>query len=251
MDPKARTGSATAKRFVMGNEMVLSPQLITGAEVLYVCFEVEDQEALKSLAPEGFEPANPGTAFLNQYWVPREDLHSNAGFPGSWGPYTLTYMGVELAGHDLYEGMPCRWWTHYYNSSKTMADYAKAHGLPSMAGGRTELEISEKDVVATTYLDDKPVIRTHATYSPRVSPPVPGQLLYLTRRDGSLELGRYPFVGGVKEDIEVKSIEFLDPDSPFYNLRPKQPLNVTFAVFFPDLAFCYPGGQQKFGEAPF
>ena len=160
-------------------------------------------------------------------------------------------MGVELAGHDLYEGMPCRWWTHYYNSSKPMLDYAAAHGLPAKSGGRTELEIFDTEVTATSYVKDKLAIRSHATFSSKVSPPAAGQLLYLTKRDGVYEVGRYPFVGGVKEDIEIKSVEFLDHDCPFYGLRPKQPLNVTFAVYFPDLAFCYPGGQQKFGEEPF
>ena len=235
----------------MSDAMVLSPQLITGAQVLYLCFEAEDQEAARALVPGGFEAGEPATVFLNQYWVQREDLHSNAGFPGSWGAYTLTYMGVELAGHDLYDGMPCRWWTHYYNSSPSMREYASAHGLPALGGGRTELEMSDDLIVATTYIDDKPVIRSRATYDNQVSPPVPGQLLYLTKRDGEFELGRYPFVGGVMENLDVKSIEFLDESSPFYALRPKQPLNVTFGVCFPDLAFCYPGGQQKFGETPF
>ena len=235
----------------MANDMVLSPQLITGAQVLYICFEAEDQAALADLVPAGFEMADPGTVFLNQYRVAREEQHSNAGFPGGWGPYSLTYMGVELAGHDLYEGMPARWWTHYYNSSPTMHAYAGAHGIPAKSGGRTELDISGREVVATTYLDGKPAIRSHATFDPAVSAPVPGQLLYLTRRAGEFELGRYPFVGGAMEGIEVRAVEFLDPGSPFYGLRPKQPLNVTFAVYFPELAFCYPGGQQKLGDPPF
>ena len=235
----------------MSEAMVLSPQLITGAEVLYLCYEAEDQDAVRALVPEGFEAGEPATVFLNQYWVPREELHSNAGFPGGWGAYTLTYMGVELAGHDLYEGMPCRWWTHYYNSSPTMHEYAQAHGLPALAGGRTQVEMSGTDIIATTFIDDKPVIRSEASFDEKVSPAVPGQLLYLTQRESEFELGRYPFVGGVMENLKVKSIEFLDAECPFYGLRPKQPLNITFGVCFPDLAFCYPGGQQKFAEKPF
>jgi len=235
----------------MKQDKVLSPQLVTNAEVLYCCFEAEDQEAVAALVPEGFEPANPGTVFLNQYWVPDEQQHSNAGFPNSWGAYTLTYIGVELAGHDLYEGMPCRWWTHYYNSSPNMLDYAAEHGIPAYPGGRTELDIGKGEVTATTYLDEKPAIRTKATFSQTQTPPAAGQLLYMTRKAGELELGRYPFVGSTYEDLDVKSIEFLDESASFYALRPKQPLNITFSVFFPALAFCYPGGQQKFGDDPF
>ncbi len=235
----------------MSNDMVLSPQLVTGAQVLYVCFEAEDREALRPFVPDGFELRDPPTVFLNQYRVEREELHSNAGFPGGWGAYNLTYMGVELAGHDLYEGMPARWWTHYYTSSSAMHAYAAAHGIPAIAGGRTELETSGKGATAITFIDGKPAVRTRASFGGRLSPPVSGQLLYLTRREGDFELGRYPFVGGTMEDIAVESVEFLDPGLHFFGLRPKQPLNVTFAVYFPDLAFCYPGGQQKLDEVPF
>ncbi len=234
----------------MSDPKVLSPQLITDSDMVYLCFEAEDQDALRSFAPEGFQAGEPGTVFLNQYWVTDKDKHSNGSHPNGWGAYSLTYMGVELVGHDLHDGTPCRWWTHYYDSSSRMVEYASDRGIPA-ASGRTDLDISDDGVVATTYIGEKPVIRSVCKFSDAVSPVISGQLLYLTRKDGQFEKGRYPFVGVTREDFEVRSLEFLDPESPFYGLRPKQPLNITFGFFSPNLTFCYPGGQQKFEETSF
>jgi len=235
----------------MSNPSVLAPQLLTDSQQLIVCYEAEDKAALKSLVPDGFEALEPGYAFINQYWVPNADQLSNANHPQGWGAYSLTYLGMEIAGHDLYDGTATRWWTHYYNSSPTMTQYAATRGIPTTAGGRTELEIGKTEIVATTYLDDKPIIRTQARYSDKVSPPISGQLQYLTRQDGEYEVGRYPFVGVAQEDFELVSLEFLDPTSSVYQLRPKQPFNVKTALFTPNLTVCYPGGQQKVGETPF
>lgn len=235
----------------MSDLRVLAPQLLTNSQQLIVCYEAEDKAALKSLVPEGFEAVNPGYAFINQYWVQSPEQLSNASHPQGWGAYSLTYLGMELAGHDLYDGTATRWWTHYYNSSPTMTEYAAVRGIPTTQGGRTELEIGNTEVVATTYLNDKPMIRTHARYSDKVSPPISGQLQYMTRHDGEYEVGRYPFVGVAQEDFELVSLEFLDPDSPVFQLRPKQPFNVKTGFFTPKMAVCYPGGQQKLGETPF
>jgi hypothetical protein len=198
----------------MSEPRVLAPQLLTDSQQLIVCYEAEDQAALKSLVPDRFEAQEPGYAFINQYWVPNADQLSNANHPQGWGAYSLTYLGMEIAGHDLYDGTATRWWTHYYNSSPTMTEYAAVRGIPTTAGGRTELH-------------------------------------YLTRQDGEYEVGRYPFVGVVQEDFELVSLEFLDPASSVYGLRPKQPFSVKTALFTPKLTVCYPGGQQKLDEMPF
>lgn len=73
----------------------------------------------------------------------------------------------------------------------------------------------------------------------------------MTRQDGEYEVGRYPFVGVVQQDFELVSLEFLDPASSVYQLRPKQPFNVKTALFTPKLTVCYPGGQQKLSETQF
>ncbi len=235
----------------MSDPAVLAPQLLVDSEQLVVCYEADDKDALKALVPDGFAAVEPGFAFINQYRVRDPSQLSNGGHPNGWGAYSLTYLGMEIAGYDLYDGTATRWWTHYYNSSPAMTDYALARGIPAGPGGRTEHEIGRGQVTATTFLEGKPIIRTQARFSDELSPPVSGQLQYMTRHEGEYEVGRYPFVGVVQEDFELVSMEFLDSDSSVYALRPQQPFNLKMALFTPKLAVCYPGGQQKLGEAPF
>jgi len=235
----------------MSDPAVLAPQLLTDSEQLVVCYESEDKEALRALVPEGFEPVEPGFAFINQYRVQDPAQLSNGAHPHGWGAYSLTYLGMEVAGHDLYDGTATRCWSHYSNTSQTMTDYALARGIPASGGGRTELEVGRDNVTATTYLDGTPIIQTKARFSAQLSPPVSGQLQHLTRHRGEYEVGRYPFVGVVQEDFELVSMDFLEPESPVYGLRPKLPFNLKMALYTPKLAVCYPGGQQKLSEAPF
>jgi len=234
----------------MSEPKVLSPQLITNSEMVYLVWEAADKEALARYAPEGYRVSDQGTVYMNQYWVTDQLKHSNGAHPNGWGAYSLTYLGVELADHDLVDGTPCRWWTHYYNSSETMRTYASDRGIPA-APGRTHLSISGTAVEATTFIDEKPMIRSNVTFESRQSPTISGQLLYLTRHNGKLEKGRYPFVGNVMESFECQSVEFLAPNSAFYDLRPADPLTVTFGFYSPNLTFVYPGGQQMADEQPF
>ena len=235
----------------MAKNEVLSPQLITNSQMVYLVWEAADRDALQAYAPEGYRISDQGTVYMNQYWVTDQNQHSNGAHPNGWGAYSLTYLGIELADHDLFDGTPCRWWTHYYNSSENMRKYASDRGIPT-GTGRTHLDISDTACEAVTYIDEKPVIRSKMTFKNELSPVVSGQLLYLTRSTkGQLEKGRYPFVGNVMQGYECQSVEFLDPSSPFYDLRPKDPLNVTFGFYSPNLSFVYPGGQQGHEDAPF
>jgi hypothetical protein len=79
---------------------------------------------------------------------------------------------------------------------------------------------------------------------------VTGQLRYLTRVDGQLVSGRYPFVMDAAETFEVESVEFLGagPES-LHALRPAGPLQVTFGFYSPSISFCYPGGEGPLGSA--
>jgi hypothetical protein len=76
-----------------------------------------------------------------------------------------------------------------------------------------------------------------------------GQLRYLTRVDGQLVSGRYPFVMDAAETFEVESVDFLDgcPKS-LQALRPAEPLQVTFGFYTPSISFCYPGGEGSLGS---
>ena len=219
------------------------PQVIVGARGLYLVWLPADPDAVAKLVPEGLTPADDCPVFMNQYRVDDSAQTSSHGQDDAFGSYSLTYLGADLAGLDAAPEVPGRWWTHYYNSSPPMGRYAEAHGVPALAGGETTIEHDGNRVVVTTTLDGSPAIRTTGTME--VGKPVRanGQLRYITRRQGEFVSGRYAFVADLAETFTVESLEFLDPNHPIYQLRPADPLTVTFGIFYTDMRFCYPGGE--------
>ena len=225
-----------------------APQLITAARMLYAVWVPADPDAAAALVPEGLTAREGAPVFINQYVVDDAAQTSGAAHADGFGAYSLTYLGVDLAGLDTEDGTPGRWWTHYFNSSPPMIEYAAARGVPA-TGGRTELELGGGRLVATTWGESgQELIRTTA----RVDVGTPfhhtGQLRYVTRVGGGLVSGRYPFVMEGAETFVTESVEFLDADHPVYALRPADPLTVTFGFYSPAISFCYPGGEGPLGS---
>ncbi|RAO56834.1 hypothetical protein [Micromonospora saelicesensis] len=67
---------------------------------------------------------------------------------------------------------------------------------------------------------------------------------HLTRLDGRLLSGNYPFVAEPVDPFEVESLEFLEPDHPVYALRPADPLEIVWGFYSPRASFAYPGGES-------
>ena len=225
-----------------------APQLIVGARMLYLVWLPEDPAAAEALVPDGLQAAPGAPVFMNQYVVDDAGQTSSAASGEGFGAYSLTYLGVDLAGLDTEDGTPGRWWTHYFDSSENMIRYAAAHGVPA-GSGQTQLDLQDGRLVATTVLDGEQAIRTTARVEPGTPGRVTGQLRYLTRVDGELVSGRYPFVMDAAETFEVESLEFLGggPES-MRALRPADPLQVTFGFYSPSISFCYPGGEGPLGS---
>ena len=214
----------------------LAPQLIVNSRMLYFCWVPEDPAAAAALLPEGPTPAENQAIFINQYVVDRDDQTSH------FGAYSLTYAGLDLAGLDLEDGTPSRWWTHYLNSNPVMCDYAAKRGVPAVPG-RTTLYRDGDRVTATTYADDQPIIRSVARIGSGIADTARGHLRYITAVDGRLMSGNYAYVGELSDDFELLSLEFLAPDHSCYPLRPASPPEVTFGFYGPRVSFCYPGGD--------
>jgi hypothetical protein len=225
-----------------------APQLIVGARMLYLVWLPADPDAAAALVPAELQAAPGSPVFMNQYVVDEAAQTSNAASDETFGAYSLTYLGVDLAGLDTEDGTPGRWWTHYLDSSENMIRYAAGHGVPA-SGGETELDLDGSRLVATTVLDGAPAIRTTARVELGTPGRGTGQLRYLTRVDGQIVSGRYPFVMDVAETFEVESVEFLGggPES-MQALRPAEPLQVTFGFYSPSISFCYPGGEGPLGS---
>lgn len=219
------------------------PQVIVGARGLYMVWVPADPDAVAKLVPEGLTPAEGCPVFINQYRVDDSAQTSSHGQDDAFGSYSLTYLGADLAGLDADPDTPGRWWTHYFNDSEPMSRYAEAHGVPAFPGGETKVELDGSRLVVTTLLDGSPVLRTTATVNLGNLVRVNGQLRYITRVGGEFTSGRYAFVADIAETFTPESIEFLDPNHPIYPLRPAEPLNVTFGIYYADMYFCYPGGE--------
>jgi hypothetical protein len=223
------------------------PQLIVGARVLYVVWLPADPAAAAALVPDELQAAPGSPVYLNQYVVDDSAQISNAAAPDGFGAYSLTYLGIELAGLDTDEGQPGRWWTHYFNSSPNMIRYALAHGIPATSG-ETELVLDGDTLHATTRLDGAEAIRTRSRVVVGTPGRGSGQLRYLTRVDGRIVSGRYPFVVDTAEQFELQSVELSGGDESLQALRPAEPLQMTFGFYSPSLSFCYPGGEGPLGS---
>ncbi|MER7332846.1 MULTISPECIES: hypothetical protein [unclassified Micromonospora] len=215
-----------------------APQLVVNSRMIYFGWVPADPDAVAALVPEGLKPAPNRQVFMNQYVV--DDAVQTSGF----GAYSLTYLGPDLSGVDAPDGVtPGRWWTHYFNSSPAVREYAAARGVPASAG-ITTIEVKGHRLVATTEADGVPVIRTTARVGRTGEAVNRGQLRYLTQLDGRLLSGNYPFVAEPVDPFEIESVEFLAPDHSVYALRPAEPLEIVWGFYSPRSSFAYPGGES-------
>ena len=222
-----------------------APQLVINSRMLYTSWIPADPAACALLLPGALQPAENHAIYMNQYVV--DSAEQTTGF----GAYSLTYLGLDVAGHFAPGGVtPGRFFTHYFNSAEGMRRYAKERGVPATPGSTT-LELDGGVVTATTSVDDRPIIRTRANVGQDFGIVAAGHLRYITEVGDRLISGNYPFIGELARNFEVLSIEFLEPSHPVYALRPQSPLEVVApSSFYADRdSFVYPGGEEDMGPA--
>ena len=145
---------------------------------------------------------------------------------------------------------PARFFTHYFNSSQVMREYAAERGVPA-GSGSTTLEVEGGIATAPTSVEGRPVIRTVARVGDAADVVLAGHLRYVTRVENRLIAGNYPYIGELVSTFEVQSIEFLDDQHPVYALRPASPLQVVTGSSFdaPRDSLVYPGREEDIGPA--
>lgn len=217
-----------------------APQMVINSRMLYTSWMPADPEAAGALMPEGVRPAGP--VYMNQYVVDTDEQTSG------FGAYSLTYLGLDIEGMMDPEGvLPARYMLFYFNSSERMREYTvRQYGLPAVPG-YTQLESGSGRVVATTHIDDTPVIRTKAEIGTSIAAVGRGLLTYVREMDGRLMAGNFPYIADMMDGLRVTSVEFLDQDHPVAALRPADPVEIVEGGCFysPADSFVYPGGVEE------
>jgi ketosteroid isomerase-like protein len=220
-----------------------APQMVLNSRMLYSSWMPADPDAVRALLPEG-GPTPAGPVYMNQYVVDSPDQTSG------FGAYSLTYLGIDIAGMMDPVGMtPARYMLFYFNSSEHMSGFVRReYDLPAVPGA-TDLTLDGGRVVATTTLDGRPVIRTTARVGDGAPVTASGSLTYVRQKEGRFMAGNFPWVAKLADGFAIEGVEFLDPDHPVYALRPADPLEVVAASSFysPDDSFVYPGGVYEVG----
>lgn len=222
----------------MSEQPLAAPQMVVNSRMLYTSWLPADPEAAAALLPAGAPPP-AGPVYMNQYVVDTDDQTSG------FGAYSLTYLGLDLAGHFAPDGVtPARYMLFYFNSSPVMREYTvREYGLPAEPGS-TELTRTDGRVEATTSAEGGPIVRTRATAGDDVALVARGMLTYVREMDGRLMAGNFPYIADMADGFAVEEVAFLDPAHPVHALRPAEPLDVVAASSFysPRDSFVYPGG---------
>ena len=223
----------------MSLKTLAAPQLVIDSRMIYSSWIPADPKAAAALLPSRLNAAGP--IYMNQYVVDREEQTSG------FGAYSLTYMGLDLAGLTAPDGVtPARFFTHYFNSSAVMREYVTERGVPA-SPGTTTVEVHGHDLEATTFVEGVPIIRTRAEVGKKIGVVARGHLTYVTQLNGGIFAGNYAYIGDLVDPFELKSVEFLAKDHPVWALRPAQPLQVVTGSswFAPRDSFVYPGGEYE------
>lgn len=211
----------------------LPPHIIAEIHGIYSAWVPHDPDAAGSLVPQGLTPAADPVVSLFQ--GAQSDAYTSWG-----GRVSITHAEVELEGRDTLDGrLRGRWWALYLNSDPFYLAGAKMLGVPGARDGRTEVARDGDVLTATTFEDDRAIIRTTARVGAEPVGPFGVQARYLIPGDGFPSI-LVP-VAAPAHEVEVLGIEFLDPEHPSHALRPADPLRMAWVLYSPRLSYAFSG----------
>ncbi|MCH8014453.1 MAG: acetoacetate decarboxylase family protein [Candidatus Dadabacteria bacterium] len=204
------------------------PQLVTDAWMFIASYKA-DPKVLKAMLPEGLEPNPEGTVVINMYTVP------NGNETSGFGPYTLTYLTVELAGQDSYVmnsdiTYPGRYFIFYFNSSPVMREFTEKVGMPVNENTNvlTTTTVENGKLTATLTVDGKPFIVSTADVGSELGNFGGGHFNYFglisEEKDGKTvnKVVKYPIPwnGGVVDTQNAKVMIKAPKDHPLHKVKP-------------------------------
>lgn len=226
------------------------PQLIRDARMMIVGYEA-DREALQEILPPGLVPHENNAVQMNMYDV---EADQSSGF----GKFSLTYLAVEIEGHDSVAAdgtmsIPGRYFAYYWNNSQRVISYAReAAGIPAMLGTRTA-ELEGSKLTSTLCIDGTDAITVSANVTDDHVGDLGGHLNYYSHRQLPEPFGGYAALSQLIElplpftvklfDASVEEVRFSFPEGhPAARLAPTSPLNVT-SLLYGDVTFTYSMGR--------
>ena len=226
------------------------PQLIRGARMIIVGYEA-DREALQEMLPPGLTPHPNNSIQMNMYEI---EADQSSGFGG----FSLTYLTVEIDGHDSRAGdgtvsIPGRFFAYYWNSSPRVISYAReGAGIPALPGVRTA-EVTDGKLTSALSVDGSEVIKLAASVTDDHAGDLGGHLNYYTHRQIPQPFGGYAALSELIElplpftvklyEASVDDLKFSFPEGhPAQRLAPTDPLNIT-GLLYGDVTFTYSMGR--------
>lgn len=209
-------------------------QLVVQSRMLQVGWLPAEPGAVAALLPAAVRAAPDHQVVLTQYVV--DDDVQTSGFEA----YSVTGLGVALAGADAPDGSPTRWWAWQLNSSPRVRDYTAAAGVPARPG-HTRLEVRGGTLVTVTEADGSPLIRVRIRVGDPGHHVLRGQEGQVSLRDGRVHRVLHPYVVEPVSPFEIESVEFLRPEHPVWALRPANPLTIVHGFYSPRASFAHLG----------
>lgn len=210
-----------------------------------------DREALQEMLPPGLTPHPNNSIQMNMYEI---EADQSSGFGG----FSLTYLTVEIDGHDSRAGdgtvsIPGRFFAYYWNSSPRVISYAReGAGIPALPGVRTA-EVTDGKLTSALSVDGSEVIKLAASVTDDHAGDLGGHLNYYTHRQIPQPFGGYAALSELIElplpftvklyEASVDDLKFSFPEGhPAQRLAPTDPLNIT-GLLYGDVTFTYSMGR--------
>lgn len=224
----------------------LDLQLMKDAPMVIVTYKA-DPAAIQEILPPGLSPHPEGRVVLNMW--DQDDAGSSSGF-GSPGPVSVTYLAIEVAGHDTWTAdgsvsAPGRYFAGQWISSEDKGGFAQfgrqSAGVESHVGD-TRYHRNGSRLLADLTVDGQECIKLEAEVGDAKLVTVGGHLNYFCDRNGASgvrEIARVgvPFVFDIFE-AAITSIRF-DPaasfrllgGAPAAALAPLAPLDIGSVMY--------------------